>query len=167
MMARKLLSTIDAGELELRLLSEDDLQFTYAWRNRDDVRKWFKTSNKLSYSKHLDWFSRYLNDPNDCIYVVWNRRLNKRVGQVSIYNIDQSKGVAEVGRFIADPDSRGCGYIKKACLALISEAKKELSVIRIYLEVNASNYGAIKLYESLGFDVYKSDENYLYMNMGT
>ena len=42
--------------ITLRLVKEHDLETILAWRNRDEARVWFKTSEKLSFDSHRRWY---------------------------------------------------------------------------------------------------------------
>ena len=49
-------TTIAGGPVRLRMLTEDDLPMTLAWRNRDEVRQWFRQSAVIDLAKHTAWF---------------------------------------------------------------------------------------------------------------
>jgi len=144
-------TAIQSQRVHLRLLTEDDLEMTLAWRNRDDVRHWFKQSDVISLASHRAWFTRHQLVDDAFMFVVENIETRAPVGQVSIYAIDREIGEAEVGRFIAAPGVSGKGFIREAIRALVQFAFTELSLQRVYLEVFADNARAIRLYESLGF----------------
>jgi RimJ/RimL family protein N-acetyltransferase len=141
---------IRAYRVRLRLLTEDDLEMTLAWRNRDDVRRWFKQSDIISMESHRAWFTQHQLVDDSIMFVVEDIN-GDAVGQVSIYSIDREAGEAEVGRFIAAPGASGKGFIREAINALVEFAFTELALQRVYLEVYADNLRAIRLYDSLGF----------------
>jgi RimJ/RimL family protein N-acetyltransferase len=149
--ARPTRAAIRATHVHLRLLAEDDLEMTLAWRNRDEVRRWFKQSDILSLESHRAWFTQHQLVDDAFMFVVEDIATGAPVGQVSIYAIDREIGEAEVGRFIAAPGVSGKGLIRDAISALVHFAFSELSLQRVYLEVLADNARAIRLYESLGF----------------
>lgn len=142
---------IRVSKVHLRLLAEDDLEMTLAWRNRDDVRRWFKQSELVRLDNHRAWFMQHQLVDDAFMFVVENNETHVPVGQVSIYAIDREIGEAEVGRFIAAPGVSGKGFIRDAISALVAFAFGELQLQRVYLEVLAENGRAIRLYESLGF----------------
>lgn len=133
----------------LRLLAEDDLPTTLAWRNNDDARKWFINSEKIEWENHLKWFNSYKEKPNDLVFIVESEGV--RVGQCAAYGIDIATGKAEVGRFLVAPDHSGKGYIKHGCQLLIQVCWEQLSLKKLFLEVFENNSRAIHLYEKLGF----------------
>jgi diamine N-acetyltransferase len=145
------MTPIKTDRVELRLLTEDDLDLTLAWRNRDDVRRWFKQSDIVSAEAHRAWFAANLMSDDSLMFVVEDAATQAPVGQVSIYNIDREIGEAEVGRFIAAPGASGKGYIRDAIAALVGFAWSELNLQRVYLEVYSENARAVRLYASLDF----------------
>jgi len=159
----KVIDVIDGHKIQLRPLQAEDLVHTLAWRNRDDARIWFKFSAVLAESQHRAWFQMYAGREDDLIWIVWVG--DRRVGQVSAYNIDKIVGEAEVGRFLASPDAIGKGYMYRACSLLIEHCRQYLGLRRIYLEVLPENERALRLYRSLGFSVQKEDDNAVLMDL--
>jgi diamine N-acetyltransferase len=162
---KSLQPNICADDIQLRLLTEDDLAMTLAWRNRDDVRRWFKQSAVVSIEAHREWFYQHQLVDDALMFVVEDRTSGEAVGQVSIYHIDRDIGEAEVGRFIAAPNASGKGFIRAAIMALTKFAFTELSLTRIYLEVFANNERAIRLYQSVGFVTFDTRDEMVMMEM--
>jgi RimJ/RimL family protein N-acetyltransferase len=142
---------LTTSRISLRLLARDDLPMTLAWRNRDDVRRWFLHSDILTIEQHQSWFETHQAGDDALMFIVEESETQSPVGQVSIYNIDREIGEAEVGRFIAAPNASGKGFIREAIVALLEFAFGELELSRVFLEVYADNERAIRLYESVGF----------------
>jgi RimJ/RimL family protein N-acetyltransferase len=140
-----------APRVALRLLAREDLAMTLAWRNRDDVRRWFLHSDVLTLAQHESWFETHQAGDDALMFIVEELATRAPVGQVSIYNIDREVGEAEVGRFIAAQNASGKGFIREAIVALLEFAFGELNLSRVFLEVYADNERAIRLYESVGF----------------
>ncbi|MEI6737846.1 MAG: GNAT family N-acetyltransferase [Pseudomonadota bacterium] len=151
-------ANIDGEQVRLRLLAEDDLALTLAWRNRDGVRRWFRQSAMIDIEAHRAWFREHQLGDDALMFIVEEVATGEAVGQVSIYSIDRETGEAEVGRFIAAPNASGKGYIRAAIIALTKFAFDALSLERVYLEVFASNERAIRLYASVGFIPFKSTD---------
>jgi diamine N-acetyltransferase len=150
-------STDVNATVRLRVLTEDDLAMTLAWRNRDEVRQWFLMSDVLTMEQHRAWFAKHQESSNAFMFIVEDVATQRAVGQVSVYAIDRDIGEAEVGRFIAAPNESGKGFIRAAIQKLIEFAFVELNLKRVFLEVVADNTRAIRLYESLGFVVIPAD----------
>ena len=138
---------LESARLRLRAIAEDDLPTTLAWRNRDEIRKWFVFSGVISWEGHLNWFRDYLGRDDDLLFVI---ETAVPVGQVALYRIDREKGEAEFGRLMLG-ESAGVGLAQEATSRLLAFAFEELGLTRVYLEVFAENERAIRLYERSGF----------------
>src|SRR5262245_43456935 len=123
--------------VSLRLLEERDLDAILDWRNRDDARIWFKTSDKISRDGHRAWYSKYLCKNDDLVFVV--ETTGMPVGMCAVYDVDYATGVAEIGRFLIASEYGGRGYMKRACAALASFAMRDLHVRYLLLEVMENN----------------------------
>lgn len=135
--------------ITLRLAEERDLPTTLAWRNRDDARVWFKTSDPLTMEQHAGWFRRYQDKDDDFLFVV--EADGQLVGQAAVYDIDWSAGTAEVGRFLVAPEAAGRGLIGQACQLLVECCEKTLGLSYLFLEVFENNQRAIRVYDRNGF----------------
>ncbi len=135
----------------LRAMTETDLPFTFAWRNDDRSRIWFKNPAPLVWTEHVAWFQQRELDLGDRMYIAERPPEGRPVVQLAIYRIDPRRKDAEVGRFLTDPDLAGRGYFADALTRLVRIARYELSLERIYLEVLANNARAISIYRRAGF----------------
>ena len=135
--------------VNLRLLEERDLDSILDWRNRDDARIWFKTSNRITRDSHRTWYARYLQKHDDLVFVV--EASGSVVGMCAIYDIDHAIGLAEIGRFLIAPEFGGRGYMKRACAVLVSLAIRDLHLHDLFLEVMEDNRRAIAVYRACGF----------------
>src|SRR5688572_28340280 len=83
------LPPITSANVRLRLIGQSDLATTRAWRNQDDIRKWFLTSSVISPEQHESWFAQYRDRDDDFVFIIEETEtLCRPVGQVSIYGID-------------------------------------------------------------------------------
>lgn len=135
--------------VRLELIKEADLNATLAWRNRDEARVWFKTSDVLSFDQHYGWFKRYQEKDDDFLFIITVN--GKPVGQASVYGIDWQSGRAEVGRFLVAPEERGKGYISQACAELVKFCESSLGLTYLFLEVMENNDKAVRIYKRNGF----------------
>jgi len=147
----------------LRLIVESDLQTTLQWRNRDDARRWFKTSAPLAWADHHAWFQKYGARADDYLFIVEAQGV--AVGQASVYQINPSTQSAEVGRFLVSPEHSGRGYIDEACAVLITLCKEQFKLNYLFLEVFEENQRAIKLYKHHGFVQEQSQGGLLRMGL--
>lgn len=151
----------DAGAVRLRPLTSEDLEATLAWRNRDDARKWFKTTAPIALDQHMAWFERYRRKDDDVVFVV--EADGVPVGQVAVYDIDQGAGSAEVGRFLVAPEAAGKGYLYAACSALVDYCARVLNLQRLHLEVFEGNSRALRIYTAIGFVEARRNDGLIFM----
>src|SRR5260370_2496650 len=91
------------ADVRLRMITEADLDMTMSWRNRDDVRIWFKNSELITAEHHRTWYSRYSILDDDFVFVVEVQ--GRPVGQASVYGINWPDSSAEIGRFKVAPQA--------------------------------------------------------------
>ncbi|MBZ9740970.1 MULTISPECIES: GNAT family N-acetyltransferase [unclassified Mesorhizobium] len=137
------------GTIVLRLVEERDLKTILDWRNRDDARVWFKTSERLAFDQHLAWYNNHLKKDDDLFFLV--EVDGHPVGQCGIYDIDHGAGSAEIGRFLVAPEMAGKGYITRSCSELVRFATDILKLPYVFLEVMEHNTKAIGVYIRCGF----------------
>jgi RimJ/RimL family protein N-acetyltransferase len=146
---KPVLQTFGNDIVQLRLITEADLDMTMAWRNRDDVRIWFKNSQVITPDRHRAWFADYSVKEDDFVFVVEAGR--RPVGQVAVYRINWVDGIAEVGRFLVAPEAMGLRYIGLACAELLHFCSATLNLKSVFLEVKENNERAIRIYARNGF----------------
>ncbi|MGO9108310.1 MAG: GNAT family N-acetyltransferase [Thermoguttaceae bacterium] len=69
-MGKRHITPLQTGRIRLRLLEEQDLPQTLAWRNQDHVRCWFFFSERLTLEQHAAWFARYRQRDDDFVFII-------------------------------------------------------------------------------------------------
>ncbi len=146
------------NNLILRLIEVSDIAHTLKWRNHDDHRTWFATSDVIMYADHQKWFFEYLKDENDFIFIITDDTSNL-IGQLSIYHIDWENKTGVFGRFLVNPDYENRGYMRMATSLAIDFAKNVFGLKQLKLEVKPNNVKAISIYQKNGFIKQCEDEN--------
>jgi len=166
-MSKRSISPIVKSSIRLRLLNKEDLPLTLAWRNQDNIRKWFFYSAPITPQQHENWFKNYLERDNDFVFIIEEVSEGFRpVGQVAIYNIDWEGLRAEFGRLmIGEPSAAGKGLASAATQAVLELSFEKLGLQEIYLEVYSNNVKAVSLYKSVGFKLLKVRDNIIKMNI--
>ena len=130
----------------LRLVTNDDMDLVYEWRNRPEVRAFMYSSAEISRKEHEKWFARMLEDHSKRWLVL---------------NIDE-KECAVIYFSEIDAD-RSCswgfysGPFAPVGVSLIVEllgleyAFEKLGVHRLHCEVLAGNQKVINLHKKSGF----------------
>jgi diamine N-acetyltransferase len=158
------LPTIRTPVCLLRPLELHDLPTTLAWRNKPEVRRCFRTTDEIHLDSHKDWFSKYVDLPNDFMFII--EVDEKPVGQLGIYHISDDRHSAEFGRLlIGEPCCQGRGIARAATTEILRYAFEALQIIRVFLEVRLDNVPALGLYQSLGFMKVQEDQGFVHMEM--
>ncbi|MBI5295382.1 MAG: GNAT family N-acetyltransferase [Chloroflexi bacterium] len=166
-MTKPVVQPVESGTVRLRLLEEADLEMTLGWRNQDEVRKWFYTSNVLTLEQHRNWvLNSYLPRDNDFIFVIESKMDGVPVGQISLYDIDFGKRRGEYGRLmIGNPLGSRKGFAREATRLILQFAFETLGLDEVYLSVIANNERAIALYKACGFSVDGEEDGSLKMSI--
>lgn len=153
-MTKRYISPVENETVVLRLLEEPDLPLTLSWRNQENIRRWFFTTEEISFEKHLAWFNRYSTLDTDFVFVILAKELDlKPVGQISLYAIDWQSRIGEYGRLmIGESEARGKGLARSASLLLLQVGFGLLGLKEIILEVKHDNLPAVSIYRSIGFE---------------
>lgn len=150
---KRRIAPLVGDRVRLRLLEERDLPLTLAWRNRDDVRRWFVSSERITPEQHWAWYARYVEDDTDFLFVIeYPREQGRAVGQLGLYRIDWADRRAEFGRLLlGEPSARGLGLAREATELLVSYGFDRLGLREIELHVFRENRIALALYRRCGF----------------
>ena len=119
----------------VRLATEDDIAEIVAIEQKCFADPWSENAFRSSFNETTD------------IFVL---EVDGRIGGFAVF--DRILGTeAEVHIIAVDPDLRGKGYSKLLMDAMIGSATQN-GIVRIMLEVRASNEVAISLYAKYGFE---------------
>lgn len=152
-MSKRIILPQEDDRIVLRLLEKEDLPLTLSWRNRDENRKWFFTTEIITEDKHYAWFERYKDLDNDFVFVIQAKDLdNNLIGQVALYGIDWDAQSGEYGRLvIGHMAARRKGYARNATRLVMTIGFEQLGLSKIFLEVKEGNLPAIAVYKACGF----------------
>ena len=166
-MAKPTVAPIVGSRVQLRLLSAADLPLTLAWRNQDQIRRWFVHSDVLTWDQHHAWFQRYAERDDDFLFVIEDTvRLRRPVGQVGLYRLDWQVRTAEYGRImIGDPAGQGSGCASEATALLLDFAFREWRLSRVDLDVYADNERALRVYLHCGFESVELKDGMFHMSV--
>jgi len=150
----------------LRLLTEDDLPITLAWRNHPEIRRWFFYSEELTWEQHRGWFEKYVVRDDDFVFIIEDVQTGRSVGQVALYHIDWKARRCEYGRLmVGEGAARGKGYAKTATRLVCQLGFKTLGLAEIYLEVYEHNAVARAVYAACGFQLERLQDGIAYMKI--
>lgn len=87
------------------------------------------------------------------IWAVTIKDGNQHIGNIKIDPINSIHGFGEYGILMGDKEQWGKGYAKEASLAVINYFFETKKLRKINLGVVKDNLSAVKLYESMGFEI--------------
>ncbi len=107
-------------------------------------------------------FARYLSDyTNQLLYSPLTRHQfgidtleGKHIGNCVYYDVNKTKGEAELGIMIGDRSCWDKGYGTEAVTTLVSYIFKQTKLERIYLKTLEANNRAQKCFQKCGFTLY-------------
>jgi ribosomal-protein-alanine N-acetyltransferase len=154
------MSTSSGTAVSIRPMVEDDLKQILMIEGQSYPYPWSKSNFEAELGKAFTRALVLTDDETDAIVI----------GYI-VYWV-QADGISLLN-VAADPKWRGFGFGMKLMQAMIKEAVQE-DIPRIILEVRESNKGAIKLYQSIGFQItherkgfYSNGETALVMEIKT
>jgi ribosomal-protein-serine acetyltransferase len=142
------------GELELRLLHEDDARELYALvdRNRQPLREWLPwVENERSPSDSRSFIRRSLDRlPTNGGFAagLWFR--GALGGVIDLHEIDWANRRTDIGYWL-DAGLQGRGLMTKACRVLLDHAFTQMKLNKVEIRCASGNLRSKAIPERLGF----------------
>lgn len=137
----------------LRAIEEGDLAQLLAWRNRPDLRRYFREYRELNSTQQRAWFDCKVNgDPATRMFSVVDVQTGRLLGACGLCYIDSVNRTADFSLYIGADDL----YIDErlapdAAITLIRYGFEELGLNRLWSEIYAFDAPKAALFERLGF----------------
>ena len=141
---------LSGKKITLSSVEEENLEQLRAWRNRPDLRKYFREYKEISRIMQVQWFSKINNDLNQVNFEIHDKETSKLIGHCGLYYINWIHRHAEFGIYIGDDTFRKGGYGSDALRTLIKYGFNDLNLNKIWCEVYSNN-DAIDTYRHIGF----------------
>jgi len=134
-------------------ITENDSDDIVKWRSDFENAKFFINSEPLNMQTHLSWFKSYKinNERYDFTISCKNSEEPKKIGVVSIGEINYIEGSASLGYLIGEKDYRGRGYTIEAVNQLIKICFEILFLKKIYIVSRIDNPASIAIAVKTGF----------------
>lgn len=149
--------------VSIRPLQKSDALTSFRWRNDSEVFKYTENTyaQEITVETEMKWIEKVINNPNDyrCAIIA----NGEYVGNVYLTDIDDK--TANYHIFIGEKAFWGKGIARIASERIIEYAFNELKLDCIYLKVKTQNERAYRLYISLGFEDYSSDQEWKTMKL--
>lgn len=133
-------------QIQLREVTEADLEVTYNWATNPDVRKHSINQSSITLESHTQWFITKLKQAN-CLYTI--AEYNQQ--PVGSFRLDIDEHGTGLISYLIDPDYHGLGLGSKLLEAGVSFAKEGNQVQVIIGDVMEENQASIKSFQKMGF----------------
>ncbi len=150
--------------MEIRTLKLDDVSEDYvSWFSDKDVIKYSDNQYKIfSLDGQRDYVKNCLNDKNILLFGIFVD--NKHIGNIILNGIVSVHKRAEVSYLIGDKYYWGKGIGKSAVARVISLAKQDLKLNKLFAGVAKNNIVSRKILENNGFILEGIRKNHLFYN---
>lgn len=160
---------ITGTKIKLRDKRLADALDDYTWRTDPELAQLDATPPlTATFPQYLSGYAIELRYPSSTRHPFAIETLDgKHIGNCVYYNINETKGKAELGIIIGDRDYWDKGYGTDAVTTLVSHIFRQTSLKRIYLKTLGSNRRAQECFQKCGFTPYRdlSKDGYRFMLM--
>ena len=137
---------------QLKKIKFEDTKILFKWASLKSVRNNSLKKKKISYSHHLNWIKKYLN--NDLRNI--GKIIYKQKKPIGLIRLDKKNKVYFISYLIA-PKYRKKGYAYKALKLFIKKIKKIKKIVAIVMN---NNKASIKIFEKLSFKLMLKTNKY-------
>ncbi len=137
----------------LRAIEASDLDQLLAWRNRPELRRFFREYRELNATQQRAWFDSKVNgDPSTRMFAVVHRDTDTLLGAAGLCYIDWVNRTADFSLYIGHEGL----YIDDnlapdAAVTMIGYAFDELGLNRLWSEIYAFDEAKTRFFQKLGF----------------
>ena len=139
-------------KVELKRVTEDDLERLMEWRARPDITEYLFNDVKVDMEKQREWFKRLQQDKTQMRWIIWCDGVP--VGLNCITDIDYVNKRCEAGlMFIAEKKYRSLNLIMDVRCNMRDYIFYKLGLNKFYSYVMTDNRQLVKLARLTGCDV--------------
>ena len=138
------------GNVQLRPLQEEDIEYLRQWRNNKAESKYLSSIGYITTEAQRAWFQECMESDDNITFGIIDLDRNVFVGSIALYNFDDDQ--AELGRLmIGDPEAHGRHLGRNAVEGLSDLAFSKLRVNKLILHVYKDNTPAVTIYKQAGY----------------
>ncbi len=144
--AARVAERIAPAPVNVRLVTAQDSENLWTWRNHPDIRKFSRNSDEISRENHQRWFEKTTTNPNQDLLV-----LSDSLGPLGVMRFDREASDAEVSIYLT-PDRLGSG--RGAAMLLAAErwlANRHPATLTVRANVLPGNAASVELFRSCGY----------------
>lgn len=134
--------------IELRRLTENELELLMNWRMREDISRMMFNTVKLTMEGQLKWFEKIKNSDTEIRWIIWKDE--KPIGSLYFVDIDRKNLRCESGWFIAEKDGLDFSQVIAIQRNSYDYAFDVLGLNRVYGLVLDDNKGLPRMLEICG-----------------
>ena len=139
---------LSIGHVSIRDFQKEDIEKKIEWINNPENNQFLHYDIPLNYEKTLQWFNNKDNSSRvDCVIEYDNIPVGV-IGLLAINNLNRN---AEYYITVGNTALKNKGIATKATYLILGYAFNKLNLNKIYLNVDADNAIACRLYERVGF----------------
>ncbi len=140
-------------KIGLRAIEVTDLPQLVAWRNKPELRQYFREYRELNNSNQKEWFEKYvLQDRNTEMFTVIDLKTKELVGACGLCYIDWINRNADFSIYIGKDNLYiDDQYAIDAAKLLIKYGFEELNLHRLWSEIYDFDEAKKVMFEKLGF----------------
>lgn len=142
--------------IELNAVTEKDVDITYEWARKREVRKYAISQDEIDRAEHVDWFEKQLRDPQSYFFIaVWR---DWKVGSFRLNVNDQGEGIVS---YLLDSDFHGLGLGRILLESGVKKAHGIKEIHNLFAKVFKENEVSVHLFKALGFSLIDEEQNLL------
>jgi RimJ/RimL family protein N-acetyltransferase len=135
----------------VRGLEKSDISKLVLWRNDRELQDMLIGWHfPVTVDQELSWFEKSWSDQRNRRFAI-EADTGEYIGNIGLYDIDWVNRFCGFGIFIGDTRYRSGGYASDAGRALLSFAFNDMNLLRVWVEVLATNEPSRRYFERLGF----------------
>ncbi|MCR4991182.1 MAG: GNAT family N-acetyltransferase [Lachnospiraceae bacterium] len=142
---------IEGERVYLRSITYEDTDMIVAWRNQENVIRYFFYRGEFTKEGHLKWMKERVETGEVVQFIVCMKEDDRPVGCTYIRDVDRVNNKAEYGVFLGEEDVRGHGIGKEILNLTVDYAFNVLKLHRIYARVYESNKPSLYSFLHCGF----------------
>ncbi len=134
--------------LELRRLTENELELMMNWRMREDISRTLFSDVKLTLEGQKKWYEKIKDSKNEIRWVIWKD--NKPIGSMYVDHIDYDNSRCESGWFLAEKEGMGFEAVISLQRNLNNYVFDTLGLNRMSGEIIDTNKPLVRIIEICG-----------------
>ncbi|MGY0373160.1 GNAT family N-acetyltransferase [Clostridium sp. JNZ J1-5] len=147
-------SSIETENLILRRMDYNDIKDLFEMRRNPQMNEYTDTKIEESMDEtkaYIDKMNKGIDENKWIIWAIQHKQLNKVIGSISIWNINEEEASGELGYGMI-PDFQGKGLMKESLLKVVEYGFNVVNLKELKAYTEKNNAKSIKLLKRCNFD---------------